>query len=130
MSTGVEEAVAQEFFREFIWAMEEDHRLEVSELIAWPRTVHTQEGSVLVENAEDFLPYYEDIFTEGLLEDIHENQYDHERADLIPHNGMIGGADGAIWFALLENDRIAVLTVQNPEGNSICYDGPSGVQPG
>ena len=43
---------------------------------------------------------------------------------------MIGGADGAIWFALLENDRIAVLTVQNPEGNSICYDGPSGVQPG
>ena len=127
MSTGVEESVAQDFFSEFVRAMEEDRRLGVAELIAWPRTVYTQEGSVLVENGEDFLPYYDEIFTEGLLKAIHENQYDHERADLICHDGMIGGAGGAIWFALLEDGRIALLTVQNPEGNSIRYDGPAGI---
>ena len=126
-AAGVEEAVAQDFFSEFVRAMEEDRRLAVAELIAWPSTVYTQEGSFLVENAEDFLPYYEDIFTEGLLEDIHENQYDRERADLIPHDGMIGGAGGDIWFALLEDGRIALLTVQNPEGNSIRYDGPASI---
>lgn len=129
-ATGIQESVAQDFFSEFVRAMEDDRRLAVAELIAWPRTVYTQEGSFLVENAEDFLPYYEDIFTEGLLEDIHENQYDRERADLIAHDGMIGGAGGAIWFALLEDGRMAVLTVQNPEGNSIHYDGPAGITAG
>ena len=92
--------------------------------------VYTQEGSVLVENGEDFLPYYEDIFTDSLLEDIHENQYDRERADLIAHDGMIGCAGGAIWFALLEDGRMAVLTVQNPEGKGIRYDGPAGITAG
>ena len=84
----------------------------------------------LGDNGEDFLPYYDDIFTEGLLEAIHENQYDRERADLICHDGMVGAAGGAIWFAQLEDGEIAVLTVQNPEGNSLYYDGPAGVQPG
>ena len=127
MSTGVEEAMAQNFYCGFIRAVEEDRREDVATMIAWPRTVFTQEGSVLVENWEDFLPYYDDVFTEDLLEAIHENQYDHERADLICHDGMIGSAGGAIWFALLEDDRMAVLTVQNPEGNSIRYDGPAGI---
>ena len=130
LSTGIQESVAQDFFREFVRAMEEDRRLAVAELIAWPRTVYKQEGSFLVENAEDFLSYYEDIFTDGLLEDIHENQYDRERADLIPHNGMIGLAGGDLWFALLEDGRIALLTVRNPEGNSLRYDGPAGITAG
>lgn len=130
LTTGIQESVAQDFFCEFVRAVEEDRRLAVAELIAWPRTVYTQEGSVLVENAEDFLPFYEDIFADGLLEDIHENQYDRERADLIAHDGMIGSAGGDIWFALLEDGRIALLTVRNPEGNSLRYDGPAGITAG
>ena len=130
LSTGIEESVAQDFFSEFVRAMEEDRRLGVAELIARPRTVYTQEGSVLVENGEDFLPYYDEIFTEGLLAAIHENQYDRERADLICRDGMIGGAGGDIWFALLEDGRIALLTVRNPEGNSLRYDGPAGITSG
>lgn len=126
-AAGVEEAEAQAFYCEFVRAIEEGRKEDVAAMIAWPRTVFTQEGSVLVENWEDFLPYYDDVFTEDLLEAIHENQYDHERADLICHDGMIGGAGGDIWFALLEDDRMAVLTVQNPEGNSIRYDGPAGI---
>ena len=43
---------------------------------------------------------------------------------------MIGGAGGAIWFTLLEDGRMAVLTVQNPEGNSIHFDGPAGITAG
>lgn len=128
LSTGIQESVAQDFYCEFVRAIDENRRLAVAELIAWPRTVFAQEGSALMETAEDFLPYYDAIFTEGLLDAVHENQYDQERVDLITHDGMIGGASGAIWFALTEDGHIAVLTVQNPEGNSVRYNGPAGVQ--
>lgn len=127
MATGVEEAAAQDFYCGFIRAIEEDRREDTAAMIAWPRTVFTQEGSFLVENAEDFLPFYDDIFTGALLEDIQKNQYDREQADLIAHDGMIGGAGGDIWFALLEDGGLAVLTVQSPEGNSLRYDGPTGI---
>ena len=129
-AAAIQESVAQSFYAEFVRAVEEDRREDVAAMIAWPRTFFTQEGSVLVENGEDFLPYYDDIFTDGLLEAIHENQYNRERADLITHNGMVGSAGGAIWFALLEDGRLAVLSVGSPEGCSIRYDGPAGVQPG
>ena len=129
-TAGVEEAKAQAFYAEFVRAIEEGRKEDAAAMIDWPRTVFTQEERILVENGENFLSYYDDIFTEGLLEAIHENQYDRERADLICHDGMVGAAGGAIWFAQLEDGEIAVLTVQNPEGNSLYYDGPAGVQPG
>ena len=129
-AAGVEEAKAQAFYAEFVRAIEEGRKEDAAAMIDWPRTVFTQEERILVENGENFLSYYDDIFTEGLLEAIHENQYDRERADLICHDGMVGAAGGAIWFAQLEDGEIAVLTVQNPEGNSLYYDGPAGVQPG
>ena len=127
--TGMQEEAAQDFYCGFVRAIEEDQREDVAAMIIWPRTVTVPEGEFLIESAEDFLPYYDEIFTGELLEVIHENQYDEARADLITHDGMVGGASGAIWFALLEDGRVAVLTVENPQGWSIRYDGPAGVHP-
>ena len=127
-AAGIQESVAQAFYAEFVRAIEKGRKEDAAGRIAWPRTVHTQEGNVLVETAEDFLPYYDDIFTEGLLEAVHRNQYTADRADLFANDGMVGAAGGAIWFALLEDGEIAVLTVQNPEGNRLRYGGPAGIQ--
>lgn len=127
-ATSIQESVAQTFYAKFVRAIEEGRKEDAAAMIAWPRTVYTQEGDGLVETAEDFLPYYDDIFTDGLLEAIHRNQYTADLADLFVNDGMVGAAGGAIWFALIEDGRIAVLTVQNPEGNSIRYGGPAGVQ--
>jgi hypothetical protein len=81
---------------------------------------------LLIETAEDFLPYYDEIFTDSLLEQIYLNQYTEDRADLIEKDGMIGGANGAIWFVETE-DGFTVVTVQNAEGWSLRYNGPGGV---
>lgn len=127
-STAIQEEVAQNFYCEFVRAIEEDRREDVAELIAWPRLVTVPDGTFTIETAEDFLPYYDDIFSEELLNTIHENQYDKSRADLFTSSGMVGDGGGTIWFALIEDGCIKVLTVQNPEGWSVRYDGPTGVQ--
>lgn len=119
LATSIETSVAQDFYGEFIRAIREDRRLGAAEMIDWPRTVTPPEGSYTIETAEDFLPYYDDIFTSSLLESIRANQYDETQADLFVRNGMVGGAGGAIWFALVEDGRISVLTVQNAEGWSV-----------
>jgi len=82
-----------------------------------------------VASADEFLPYYDDIFTDGLWESINQNQYTMERADLITNDGMIGAAGGAIWFAPLE-DGLVIFTIQNDEGGSIRQAGPAGVTAG
>ena len=127
-ATGIQESVAQAFYAEFVRAIEEGRKADAAAMIAWPRLVTVPEGAIMVEAAEDFLPYYDDIFTEALLEAIHQNQYTDDRADLFANDGMVGAAGGAIWFALMEDGKIAVLTVQSPEGSSIRDGGPTGVQ--
>ena len=125
LAAAIETSVAQDFYSEFVRAIKDGRRLGAAEMIDWPRTVTTPEGSFTLETAEDFLPYYDDIFTPSLLESIDANQFDETRADLFPRSGMVGGAGGAIWFALVEDGRISVFTVQNAEGWSIRAVDPS-----
>ena len=137
LRTGVEEAEAQVFYADFLSLLENDDRRAVAESIHYPACVTvwntSESGTYLVEvpvaSADEFLPYYDDIFTDGLWESISQNQYTMERADLITNDGMIGAAGGAIWFAPLE-DGLAVLTIQNDEGCSIRQNGPACVTAG
>lgn len=125
--TGMEEWQAQEFYARWLLNAENGDRMAVAEKLLYPATVSvwetTEAGTFLVEHtvesAEDFLLYYDDIFTESLWESVQHNQYTKERADLIPDNGMVGAAGGAVWFALTENDGIKVFTIQNGEGCSV-----------
>jgi hypothetical protein len=87
------------------------------------------QGTFSIETAEDFLPYYDEIFTDSLMEQIYLNQYTEDRADLMEKDGMIGGANGAIWFAET-GDGFTVETVQNLGGWSLRYDGTGGVTAG
>ena len=76
--------------------------------------------------AEEFLSYYDEVITQGLKDAMSENQYTADRADLFTNNGMVGAAGGAVWFALVEDGRAEILTLQNPEGVSIRYGGYRG----
>ncbi|MBU5625758.1 hypothetical protein KQI82_02265 [Oscillibacter sp. MSJ-2] len=117
--TGMEEQTAQEFYAEFVRAIEDGRRLDVAEMICWPAKVTTADGTATVETAKDFLDEYDSIVTESLLACIHENQYDENRADLFGHDGLAGAAGGAVWFTCLEDGTLAVLTIQTPEGWSV-----------
>ena len=138
LQTGVEEGEAQSFYADFLYLLENGDRRAVAENIRYPACVtvwkSSESGKYLAEipvaSAEEFLPYYDEIFTEGLWEDIMTTRYDMQRADMIPHNGMMGAAGGAIWFAALEDGSLAVLTIQNDEGCSIRQNGSSSVTVG
>lgn len=127
--TGVEETEAQQFYAEFLNDVENDERAEVLERILYPVTVTVPEGVFTAESAEEVLPYYEEIFTEGLWEQIMINQYTKERSDLFATDGLIGAAGGSIWMAALE-DGMAVMTIQNPEGGSLRPTGGIGISEG
>jgi len=129
LRTGIREAAAQKFYTEWITLVENEEREAVLETIHYPVTVTVAEGSFTAEKAEDFLPYYDEIFTEELLEADMINRYTKEWADLITNDGLIGAAGGAVWMAPLESE-IQIFTVQNPEGWSIRPVGIPGITAG
>jgi len=125
--SGVEESEAQKFLADFAARIEADDRQAVAEMLYYPAAVTwwnttaagTYQVYEIVETPEEFLPFYDKIFTESLWWDcITANRYDRERADLIPDNGMVGAAGGAIWFVPTA-DGMRVVTVQNHEDNSL-----------
>lgn len=125
-ATGMEESFAQSFYCGFYKAVEEDRREDVANMIAWPRVLVSEKGETLVMTAEEFLPYYDEVVTQGLKDAMSENQYTEDRADLFCHDGSVGAAGGAVWFTLVEDGKAAIITLQNPEGVSVRYGGHIG----
>lgn len=119
--TGMEDSFAQSFYSGFYKAVEEDRREDVADMIAWPRVLTSEDGETLITTAEEFLPYYDQVITQGLRDAMSQNQYTEDRADLFASNGSVGAAGGAVWFALVEDGRAEILTIQNPEGVSLRY---------
>lgn len=125
-ATGMEESFAQSFYCGFCKAVEEDRREDVASMIAWPRVLVTENGETLIMTAEEFLPYYDEVVTQGLKDAMSENQYTENWADLFYHDGAVGAAGGAVWFSLVEDGRAEIITLQNPEGVSVRYGGHMG----
>ena len=115
LRTGIQKAEAQDFYAEFISLIESDSRKAVLDKILYPVSVTVDEGISIVNNATELLPYYDDIFTDGLWESIQAGQLRDGQADLLTNDGLIGAANGAIWFAGTQG----VMTIQNPEGRSV-----------
>lgn len=124
--TGVAEEEVQRFYAEFLKDVENGEHIKVLERILYPVTVTVSKGIFTAERAEEVLQYYDEIFTEGLREQIMINQYTKERSDLFAADGLIGAAGGCIWLAPQE-DGLAVMTVQNPEGWSVRPAEESGI---
>lgn len=125
-ATGMEDSFAQSFYCGFYKAVEEDRREDVANMIAWPRVLTSEKGETLIMTAEEFLPYYDEVVTQGLKDAMSENQYTEDRADLFYHDGSVGAAGGAVWFTLVEDGKAEIITLQNPEGVSVRYGGHIG----
>ena len=127
--TGVTEEIAQRCYGTWFADVEKDERAAVAEQLRYPAVVTVEEGTFTVSSPEEFLPYYDSIFTADLLEMDAVNRYTKERVDLFHHNGIIGAAGGAVWMAVTETG-IKIMTVQNPEGWSIRPAGEGGISAG
>jgi len=112
-NTGITEAAAQEFYCSLYRAVDENRRQDVAAMIVWPRKVVTPAGEFLIQSAEEFLPYYEDVFTDDVVTAMLHNQYTMERADLFAWDGQVCGAGGEIRFGLV-GGSIRVQTVHIP----------------
>lgn len=119
LRSGVEEAEAQQFYAAFVGYVENADRQAAAELLVYPAVVTTGEETAIVNSPEEFLPYYDIIFSQSLMDDIWENQYTKERADLLAQDGMAGAAGGCIWFARQEDGRIRIVMIENSEGAGI-----------
>ena len=115
LQTGIQEGEAQEFYAELIALIESDAREAVLEKILYPVSVTVDAGISIANNAAELLPYYDDIFTDGLWESIQAGQHGEGQADLFTNDGLIGASNGAIWFAGTQG----IMTIQNPEGRSV-----------
>lgn len=125
-ATGMEESFAQSFYCGFYKAVKEDRREDVANMIAWPRVLASEKGETLIMTAEEFLPYYDEVVTQGLKDAMSGNQYTEDRADLFYHDGSVGAAGGAVWFTLVEDGKAEIITIQDPEGVSVRYGGHIG----
>ena len=127
--TGVAEDEAQAYYGTLLQGIENGDRQTVAEQICYPAVVTVRSGTFMVSSPKEFLPYYDEIFTESIQEADSVNRYTEERVDLFIDDGLIGAAGGAIWMAAFE-DGLAVITVQNPEGWSIRPPGGNGISAG
>ncbi len=119
-ATGIELDDAQRFYSEFLRDIESGDRLAVIEKIPYPAVVIMPDRTeVRVENALQLMEYYDVIFTDELWDNIMITRYDLERADLFWHDGLVGAANGFIWFGLLEGEGIRVVTVQSESGAAV-----------
>lgn len=125
-ATGMQESFAQAFYCGFCKAVEEDRREDVANMIAWPRVLASEKGETLIMTAEEFLPHYDEVFTQRLKDAMDQTLYTEDRADLFYHDGSAAGAGGAVWFTLVEDGKAGIITLQNPEGASLRYGGGMG----
>lgn len=115
-TTGISEAEAQQFFATFFAHLENGDREAVAQLLSYPAVVTVQGQTHDVHTPAELLAFYDDIFTADLWESIITNQYTKERADLTIENNCVLGAEGAIRFALQEN-QILIVSIENALGN-------------
>ena len=127
MQSGMSKEEAAAFVSTFLEAVKADNREAVAGMIRYPRQVKTPAGEAQVAGAEEFLTYYDDIFTQDFRKKLEETP----ATDLFCKDGLIGLGDGSVWFypATVEDD-MSVTSVNVSADRYVRYGGPSGVQPG
>lgn len=127
MQSGMSKEEAAAFVSTFLEAVKADNREAVAGMIRYPRQVKTPAGEAQVAGAEEFLAYYDDIFTQDFRKKLEETP----ATDLFCKDGLIGLGDGSVWFypATVEDD-MSVTSVNVSADRYVRYGGPSGVQPG
>ena len=124
--TGIYESDAQSFYAQFVGYIESGERQAAADMLLYPALLTVPSGTFLITSSGELLEYYDDIFPGELLESIKRTRYDNERADLITADGMVGAADGAIWFGKSTDGRLRIITVQNSGGWSVRYSDTHG----
>lgn len=123
--SGIGKEEADTFIKTFVSHLEAGEKKEAAEMILYPRKVTVPDGDLIVHNADEFLDYYDDIFTDEFIELLKE---DSKKELNFNYQGVWIG-NGELWVMKSEN-RMYVNSIFNGEDRSVKYEGEPGVQPG
>ncbi len=124
--TGIESNAGREFVLDLAELLEEDRRVDIAALLAYPVQVETAEGTFEASGPEEFLEYYDETIgqnREGLAADL-----GWAPEPFANGSGLISAAGGAVWFGLVEDGDIRIFTLQTDQW-SIRPAGGIGIQP-
>jgi len=116
--TCVEKSVAQQFMTDFMDAVETGDKRTAAGMLLYPMAVNINGEEYTAMNAEEFLTYYDDIINSSFIETINMTRYDATHFDLIPHNGMIGAGNGAVWYAPMSDGGLYIMSLRSGESAS------------
>ncbi len=123
--SGIGKEEADTFIKTFVSHLEAGEKKEAAEMILYPRKVTVPDGDLIVHNADEFLDYYDDIFTDDFIELLKE---DSKKELNFNYQGVWIG-NGELWVMKSEN-QMYVNSIFNGEDRSVKYEGEPGVQPG
>lgn len=88
----------------------------MAERFSYPCTVTTAEGETFqADTAQELLDRWDEAvapMTGTLSEALMSG-------DFFSHDGLVGTADGAVWFGLTGDGQIHIFTLQTPEGAGV-----------
>lgn len=123
--TGIKERDARAFLETFLAHVNADEKEAAAEMILYPKRVFFPGKEVTVSSAEEFLPYYDEIFTEDYKKRINEAMDE----DLFWNYMGVMLGNGEIWIQESEG-ALGISAVNNGEERGAVYPGEGGVQPG
>ncbi len=104
------------FAAELLDLLARDDRAAVAERFSYPCTVTTAEGETFrADTARELLDRWDEAVapvTGTLSEALMGGEF-------LSHGGLVGTADGAVWFGLTGDGQIRIFTLQTPEGAGV-----------
>ena len=127
LQSGMKQEEAAAFVKTFVNAVISGNRESAAAMISYPRSVKTPAWEGTVNSPEEFMAYYDEIFTADFRKSLENASLD----DLFCSDGMISFGEGSLWFyPATESEDMSVCTVNAAEDRYVRYGGPAGVQPG
>jgi len=109
---GISREQAEEFVEEFLYALQSDNRKWMVRHVSYPCVLKVKDAEIRIEDEEDFVSYYDDIFTAQYIEQLRQWGEDGLWANW---QGITLG-NGNIWFHF-ENGQWMINALSHEDGS-------------
>lgn len=101
------------FAEEFKDAVILKDKKAVAHMISYPSAIWLQDNRIVINNPEEFLPYYDNLFTDHLVDIISKSST--MDMDIWPEdfNNFVDFADGKVSFHKNVNQEIYIMIIQS-----------------
>ena len=110
--TGIETDAARAFIWDLTELLADGEREKAADLFVYPCAVRVPDGTFTVNTAEELLEYYDEALEDHMGDLIPKLDY----TTLFTRNGLVGVADGAAWFGLVEDGEIRLFSLWSAQG--------------